>query len=522
VNSPDIIIVGTGPSGISAAWPLVESGARVLLVDAGEARLARPRSDRPSLPCLRAAGDGWKDLLGSNLAALRDVGFASPKLRTAAPPEFGGDFVDGNGILAEGFRPVGAHAWGGLSNLWGAASPCYGPEDMAGWPITPADLAPSYQAVAARIGLSGSADDDLGPEQGMGLALQPPSPMTGAVARLFERYGARGSGGNGLRLGAARNAVLSRDLGERRGCTRCKGCMWGCPQGAIYNSADDLARLLERPNVRLDAGVLVHDLRRRPEGGWDLLGRQGGAEKLLQAPRVVLAAGPLASTRLALAAIGDTGAERPLVTAPCFAFALMLPSRLGRRLDEEGFGMAQLAFHLPLPGHPDEAIFGSLYEADGFAVADMAAGLPLTRRGAATLLGVLMPSLVVGLGYFPGTWSANRVRLTADGGLAVTGALAEGHPAAFRRVGVELRRGFRRLGAWMLPGSFKPFMPGTEVHYAGSLAMGRDTDCAGELIAAPDLFVADGSVLPGVSAKHHTFTVMANADRIGRLLAGRR
>ncbi len=31
----DILVVGSGPSGVSVAWPLVKSGLRVLMLDQG-------------------------------------------------------------------------------------------------------------------------------------------------------------------------------------------------------------------------------------------------------------------------------------------------------------------------------------------------------------------------------------------------------------------------------------------------------------------------------------------------------
>lgn len=522
MTEPDIIIIGSGPAGVSAAWPLAEAGFKVLLLEAGESRLPPPSGERQSLAELRASEEGWSSLLGHRLSALRDVGFASPKLRTAAPPGFGESVAAENRIHATGFRPVGAFAVGGLSNLWGAVAPAYDDADMAGWPITAADLTPSYARVAARIGLSGSGDDDLAAVQGSGLPLQAPLPASGAAALVLERYDLRPKQAE-FRLGLARNAVLSTDLGGRRGCNLCKGCMWGCPRGAIYNSADEAEALTRQPNVRLETHMLVEGLSCDGDG-WAVLAqdRRDGSRHRFRAPRVVLAAGTLATTRLALATQGRIGEDRPLVTAPCFAFAALIPSRLGVSLAAEGFGMAQLAFHLGRFERPEEAVFGSLYEADGFAVADMVAGLPLTRRGSAALFGVLMPALLVGLGYLPGRYSRNRVRLTAAEILEIDGGVAEGHGQALRSAASNLRRQFRRLGAWILPGSVQPFSPGTEVHYAGTLAMGGPCDRNGQLDGAPGLFVVDGAALPGVSAKHHTFTMMANADRIGRWLAAQR
>ncbi len=30
MNQPDIIIIGSGPAGVSAAWPLVEAGVKII------------------------------------------------------------------------------------------------------------------------------------------------------------------------------------------------------------------------------------------------------------------------------------------------------------------------------------------------------------------------------------------------------------------------------------------------------------------------------------------------------------
>ena len=60
----------------------------------------------------------------------------------------------------------------------------------------------------------------------------------------------------------------------------------------------------------------------------------------------------------------------------------------------------------------------------------------------------------------------------------------------------HLRRELLRLGGVLLPGSLQVYEPGAEVHYAGSLAMGRETDTLGQLAAAPGLHVVDGAVLP--------------------------
>jgi len=65
---------------------------------------------------------------------------------------------------------------------------------------------------------------------------------------------------------------------------------------------------------------------------------------------------------------------------------------------------------------------------------------------------------------------------------------------------------------------------GSDIHYAGTLPMRKDprigeTNAVGELAGQPGLFVADAATFPELSAKPHTLTMMAMADRLGRHLA---
>ncbi len=61
---------------------------------------------------------------------------------------------------------------------------------------------------------------------------------------------------------------------------------------------------------------------------------------------------------------------------------------------------------------------------------------------------------------------------------------------------------------------------GSSVHYAGQFPMTNDdkvltTELSGRLRGARSVYIADGSVFPYLPAKGLTFTLMANADRIG-------
>jgi hypothetical protein len=84
----------------------------------------------------------------------------------------------------------------------------------------------------------------------------------------------------------------------------------------------------------------------------------------------------------------------------------------------------------------------------------------------------------------------------------------------------KMRRFLMALGAPIVPGMTKIRAAGGGVHYSGTLPMRRDKtpwglskNCQSYDIA--NMFVVDGSAMPFLPAKNLTFTLMANASRVG-------
>ncbi|HEX3463961.1 MAG TPA: GMC oxidoreductase [Candidatus Elarobacter sp.] len=529
-----ILIVGSGPAGVSAAWPLLDAGLDVHMIDPGAERAGPSLLDARSFSERRESDDEqWRVFLGGDARLLEN---ASPKLRA---PEFAHVFrgyTERYRIASDGFAAHGSLAPGGLSNAWGSGAGAFTDAELAEYPVKRADLAPSYRAVAERIGISGSSGDDLAEWFGSGYPLQAPNPLPPPLSALSERHDRRRGAGaerRRFRLGRPQQAVLTADLGERRACNRSAMCIYGCHQRSIYNAADEIAPLRERAGFTYSSGWFVTRVERAGDAfavhavATNAETARGDAARVFTADRVLLAAGTLGSTKLALELLGAFDLDRPLLTTPVLTFALVQPEALFGPPAEYGYALGYLAFALELAGIPGAPeIFGGLLPTAGMLPSELYGRLPLLRPFARSFAAWLWPRLLVSASFFPARFSANTVRVRAGGSLAVKGGYTDDLRPAVREAVRELRTEFRRLGAALLPGTTKLSRPGEEMHYAGTLPMRADprrgeTDAEGRLAGTDGVHVVDGAVLTSLPAKSHTMTIMANADRIARCVAAK-
>ncbi len=518
----DVVVVGSGPAGVSVSAPLVEAGLRVLLVDGG-----RPASIPPiTQPYLHARASDpaqWNWMLGKDFYALRRFDALSPKMRVPAHAAAFANFAEVNCVhAANGFVAIGSLAQGGLSNAWGCGVARLSQQELGAFPVATADMEAAYARVSRRIGVSGSSDDDLRDYFGLDAWADAPIAIDSLQGEILARYRALTPGTTGsVRLGRSRVAVLSRPRAGRGACDLSGNCLWGCQQGALYNAEQDLRMLLKHANFAYRPGFVVEHVG-YSGGNRCIVGQAGDNAQIITARKVILAAGTLASTRLAMRA-DDIAAAVAMQSCPVSAFMLWIPRRLGAAR-EPGFGLGQLSYVVDCS--PDIRGFGSLFSTNGIPVSEFARFTPLPLPYGIDALRALLSSCVVGNLALPGHLTRATVRLDKTNALVVDGRYDDRVPMLLRSAATQLRSAFRKVGGWILPGSFKPGTPGADIHYAATLPMTASpgigqTDSLGELTRQPDLHIVDGACLPVLTEKSHTLTIMANADRIGQELAAR-
>lgn len=514
----DVIIVGSGPAGTSAAYPLVKAGLKVLMVDAQRDAGSSAVPQRPFLASRMNDEHQWKWMIGEDFHALNQLDAISPKLKTPAHAHVFKGFSAGNRIKTDNFIGVGSLATGGLSNAWGCGVARLPASEFSSLPIDYRELETSYETVSRRMGISGQVEDDLSSYFGLDEWSQPPLPLDRLHQRLLDNYTRQSHTfpDLGFRLGRSRVAVLSQPIGERQACDLSGNCLWNCQNQALYSASQELSKLKQYPGFRHVQGFLVDDLLKH-DGAWTVtdpcsLQRYSGT-------RLLLAAGTLATTRIALKHLNHSG-PLPLLSSPTAAFLLWLPKLLGAPR-VPAFGLGQLSFALKLT--ESATAFGSTFSTTGLPMTEFVNRMPMGKRYSIELLNNLLSACLVGNVFLPGHLSKNTAVLNADGSLKISGDFQPEVPALMSAAEAKLRRIYWKMGAVLMPMSFTCAKPGADIHYAGTLPMHSNprigqTDVLGQVEGLPGVHVVDGACLPSLTEKSHTLTIMANADRIGRSL----
>lgn len=518
----DIIIIGSGPAGVSAAFPLLKRGMKVLMLDGGFTSKDEYNS-KNYLTHREFDGEQWKWMLGKDFHSLKMAEAVSPKLRVPALSYVFEKFSSENKIRNKNFVSVGSLSVGGLSNAWGAGVARFSKKELAEFPVPVEQWDAHYESVSARVGISGKSDDDLSQYFSVDAEAQNPISIDEVNNDFLEKYNSNINFFKkySFKLGRSRVAVLSSDKGDRKACSLSGNCLWGCSNRSIYSAIEDLEQLKTYSNFRLLSGCIVKELV-RTDGAWLALAESQSGEKSYKfsALKVILAAGTLATTRFALKLLPSFKGGLNLLSSPTAAFIAWNYRKFGVSR-KPGFGLGQLSYTIDI----DEKIkaFGSTFSTTGIPVAEFAKHVPLSRAVSIDVLSALLSSCVVGNIFLPGHLTKVSATLQDDH-LHLDGVYAENVPAIMQAVLSKINRAFFKMGGLILPGSFKVGLPGADIHYAGSLPLSENpqlgqTSALGELVGAEGVYIADGACLPILPEKSHTLTIMANAERIGKAIA---
>ncbi len=505
----DLIVIGSGPGGAMAAWPAVQAGKRVLMIERGDWFPRSPENWGPA---------GFVELTP---AWSRDTAYQ---------------------VLAGGTGPVlGVLATvGGASVFYGgvalrmresdfAPDPDIDADSGAAWPYSYADLEPYYGRVEQMLDVAGVTGEDPTEPWRSTPYPQPLPDLAPVSARLAEA--ARALGLHPSRLPLAINYTPAPG---RTTCIRCGTCDgFAC---AIQAKNDVAARVITpmvQAGLQLAVNTVAVELTIEGRHVTDVacVDRWTGAQRRFRGRQVVVAAGALATAHLLLAS--DLPRLNPA------------GHLVGRHLMRHCNAVVMGGFlHRPAPSgefHKQLAIQDYYFGHDSVET-------PRGRLGGIQQFGT--PQLDYVRRYVP-RWMRPLVTTLVP---HTTGfiVMAEDRPQAANRVGIDrlvttrfgmpeatvtheydardlaARRALVRLARRVLKraGAKLTYVQGinTFSHAVGTVRMGNDparapVDAWGAFRGLDNLSVADGSVFPRSGGVNPSLTISANALRTGERVA---
>jgi choline dehydrogenase-like flavoprotein len=514
------LVVGAGPAGAAAAKALVAAGERVLMVDTGlelepereaaRRRLAAAEPSRWSSADIALtrfspdahSGAGYKQLFGSEVA-FRDDGVLALEADASV-----------------GARP--SYARGGLSNVWGAGVLPYTDRDLAGWPISAADLADGYRAAFSFVPHAGEDDELAGRYP---LVSPPDGPLLRSAAgeRVLARLRshARALQQAGFYFGASRLAVRVGHPAPAAGCVYCAHCLDGCPYGHIYNAAQTVDDLRSAGLIEYRSGLHVDRvLDGEGEARVEATTLEGARGVSLTGRRVFLAAGAV-STTVILQRSGLLPARVEILDSQTLYLPFAWLGGMAGTGREPGHTLAQAFLVLENPTVTAQPIHISLYTYNDGLGARARAAHPRLTAPLGPLLDALIRRLVIGICFFhsddsgrvASTWLEQSASVRLE---AVANPAGAATVSRFQR---GLLRALARVGLIPLTPLAELAPPGGGYHYGGSVPMrlrpsSGEADSFGRPVPARRIHVVDSSSFPTVPGGTVTITAMANAHRV--------
>jgi choline dehydrogenase-like flavoprotein len=515
-------VVGSGPAAISCVQGLVAAGKKVTIIDSGISLEETRQNELLSLK--ETPYSEWSRDSTSFLRQGMSSGTSGIPLKLAYGSDYPYRYATGAiDIDCRQVETKPSYARGGLSTVWGSATMPYRQEDIEDWPLRIGDLEAGYRAVLGWMPLS-ACTDDLAKFFPLYTDKSIPLPRSRQASGLLAdlKRNQKTLSAAGIHFGGSRIAVRANNTSTGPGCVTCGLCMYGCPYSLIYSSDQTLATLIKSGMVDYIPGVTVQSFEEKDNEVIVHAVSSDGGKKELRAERLFLAAGILNTTTILLRSLEMYDTDVTIQDSQYFLMPLLRLKGTAGVIHERLHTLSQLFLEVfdndisPYSIHLQTYTYNDLFLDPILAILG-----PLKRFFP---LEAFLGRLLLFQGYLHSKHSASistSLERTKDGDRLILQVKPNSDTSRMvKKLSMKFAKLVPKTGLIPLIPMIQMGMPGRGFHSGGSFPMRLDpihgqSDLHGRPQGLKLVHAVDSTILPSIPATTITYTVMANAYRIG-------
>ncbi|HLC54383.1 MAG TPA: FAD-binding protein [Candidatus Nanoarchaeia archaeon] len=513
----DVIIVGSGAAGTHSAYPLVQKGLRVAMVDGGQkpGPIFVPGKQDTFDSVRNKMETQYKLFLGEELQ-----GISLPREKTHSNMMTSGQkshvarYTEELFIQNKDLSIIQSLARGGLLESWGGACDFFSLDELkaAGLP----DLRKYYQDVIDLIGVSGESDT---------YRLQPPVAIDHMGRYILASYKKKHKKSDRFCVEKPTLALLTEKKNFRRATNYNDLDYWSDLGGSVYRARYTLDELEKHPNFSYFPDCLVEGFIER-NGIVEVVSRRisaNAAKKTenFRAKKLILAAGAPSTLRIFLRSKNAYDVGLPLLIKHHILIPCVVPNFLGKEGDLRKHSLCQLFIKDKNKMAGLDQTFVQIYSYKSLLLHKLISLSPLPLPETAKMFALMTPATIIADMRFVTLPSEKcMLYLRKDGVrdyLEIKVLHGQEETAHARQI-KEVKKFLFSLGLIPLKVVVNPL--GSTAHYAGGLPLvrggeSRGTGCDGKITGTENIYVADASGWRMLPPKPPALTIMANARRIG-------
>lgn len=461
ISDFDVVVVGSGPAGTNAAYPLVKAGLKVAIIDGGLDSGKQDRQLNEFFEAKLTKTSHYYDLMEKHSYIFNKT-YQLLKLQS-------------------NIEIIQTLAKGGLSEFWNGICDFFTSEELKATGLPVNEVQAAYKEVIRRIKLK--SQNDLGAHGNLLLHTSKRNILSNnAVYQVAVAYNYKGS----------------NDIEEFKK-----------NKNFTYLPNQVVVTVKEKTNFIEIKSLSIGKERKN-------------AELFSRARYVILAAGSLNTTRILLRSLELFNYKTTFLTKAHYLVACLHPRTIGKRNLGKKLNTGQLVMLSDVADQKVKAVFTHLYEFNPTALSKILKYIPLPKFIALFLLSFISPSIMIADIRFPvfeakNKWCMLKRESKNNDIFEIFFQESDEEINEQKRNYHKVIKVLGSLGLFPL----RTVRDHITSHYAGGVPYQKipgklSSDINGKLHQASRIYIADSSTWKALPAKPPTLTIMANASRVGK------